>query len=207
MSNIDELVYLLKQISLDSNQVIKSALDIAQTWHKDQLRDNDSSYLEEHIYPIAISVLNRYKNDEQVVTLVSSAILHDVLEDSDYKESDMRERVGDEITDIVKNLTKSKDENASGLPEDIKMKMNGIYLERVINSNRETIIIKLEDRLQNLSCITEKSHLIKPEKYKRYITETETLFIPIAHNLNTHINYEKLLKEEIKRVKELFNRE
>lgn len=202
----DELINSLKQISLESNPVIQSALDIAQSAHKDQLRDNGSSYLEEHIYPIAISILNRYKGDKEIVTLLSSAILHDVLEDSDYKESDMRERVGDNITNIVKKLTKSEEENASGQSEDIKMKMNGIYLERVTNSNRETIIIKLEDRLQNLSCITEKSYLLKPEKYKRYIIETEKLFIPLTNKIETDINYKQLLLDEIKRVEDLFSK-
>ncbi len=201
----DELINSLKQISLDSNPVINSALEIAQSAHKNQLRDNGSSYLEEHIYPIAISVLNRYKDDKEVVTLISSAIIHDVLEDSDYKESNMRERVGDKITDIVKNLTKSQEENASGLSEDIKMKMNGIYLDRVINSNRETIIIKLEDRLQNLSCITDKTHLLKPDKYKRYIIETESLFIPLTYKLKEAVNYKQLLQDEIERIKVLFS--
>lgn len=201
----DELINSLKQISLDSNPVINSALEIAQSAHKNQLRDNGSSYLEEHIYPIAISVLNRYKDDKEVVTLISSAIIHDVLEDSDYKESNMRERVGDKITDIVKNLTKSQEENASGLSEDIKMKMNGIYLDKVINSNRETIIIKLEDRLQNLSCITDKTHLLKPDKYKRYIIETESLFIPLTYKLKEAVNYKQLLQDEIERIKVLFS--
>lgn len=201
----DELINSLKQISLDSNPVINSALEIAQSAHKNQLRDNGSSYLEEHIYPIAISVLNRYKDDKEVITLISSAILHDVLEDSDYKESNIRERVGDKITDIVKNLTKSQEENASGLSEDIKMKMNGIYLDKVINSNRETIIIKLEDRLQNLSCITDKTHLLKPDKYKRYIIETETLFIPLTYKLKEAVNYKQLLQDEIERIKVLFS--
>lgn len=201
----DKLISTLKQISKDSYPVIQSALEIAESSHKDQLRDNGNSYLEEHIYPIAISVLNRYKDDSKLDVLLCSALLHDVLEDSDYKESDMRKRVGDEITNIVKNLTKSKEENASGLSEDIKMKMNGVYLKRVTNSNRETIIIKLEDRLQNLSCITQTTHLLKPDKYKRYIIETELLFIPLTNNLETPIDYKKLLIGEISRVRKLFN--
>lgn len=201
----EELLKKLKQISQDSNPLIISALEIAQTAHKGQLRDNGSSYLEEHIYPIALSVLNRYKDDSKLDVLLCSGLLHDVLEDSDYKESDMRKRVGDEITDIVKNLTKSEEENASGLSEDIKMKMNGVYLKRVTNSNRETIIIKLEDRLQNLSCITQTTHLLKPDKYKRYIIETELLFIPLTLNLETHIDYKKLLIREMVRVRKLFN--
>ena len=199
-----ELLKKLKHISLDSNPLIISALEIAQTGHKDQLRDNGGSYLEEHIYPIALSVLKRYTDDSKLETLLCCALLHDVLEDSDYKESDMRERVGNEITDIVKNLTKSEEENASGLSEDIKMEMNGRYLKRVINSNRETIIIKLEDRLQNLSCITKKSHLIKLEKYKRYIIETEKLFIPLTYKLEDSLNYKQLLLDEIKRIEKLF---
>jgi len=201
----EDLLKKLKQISQDSNTLIISALEIAQTAHKDQLRDNGTSYLEEHIYPIAISVLNRYKDDSKLDVLLCSALLHDVLEDSDYKESDMKKRVGDEITNIVKNLTKSEEENASGLSEDIKMKMNGVYLKRVTNSNRETIIIKLEDRLQNLSCITQATHLLKPDKYKRYIIETELLFIPLTNNLETPIDYKKLLIGEISRVRKLFN--
>lgn len=204
MSKQKELINSLKQISLKNNSTIKSALGIAQRAHKDQLRDNGNSYLEEHVYPIALSIINRYKDSDNLVTLVSCALLHDVLEDSDTPESEMRKIMGDEITDIVKILTKSSEENAEGLSQSVKMDMNKVYLNRVMNFNQESIILKLEDRLQNLSCITEMSHLLKPDKYKRYIIETEKLFVPLARKINNHIPYEKLLKEETERVKKLF---
>lgn len=205
MSKIEELNNCLKEISLDNNSTINSALEIAQRGHKDQLRDNGGSYLEEHIYPIALSIINRYKDSDNIVTLVSCALLHDVLEDSDIPESEIRKIMGDEITDIVKMLTKSPKENSEEMSQSQKMDMNSLYLNRVINSNQETIILKLEDRLQNLSCITNESHLLKPEKYKRYIVETENLFIPLTKKINNHIPYEKLLKKETERIKDLFD--
>lgn len=204
MSKREELINALEEISLKNNSTIKSALEIAQKAHKDQLRDNGSSYLEEHIYPIALSIINRYKNSDNLITLLACALLHDVLEDSEITESEMRKIMGDEITEIVKVLTKSPKENAEGIPQSKKMVMNGIYLKRVINSTQESIILKLEDRLQNLTCITEESHLIKPEKYKRYIIETEQLFIPLAKKIDNHIPYERLLKKEITRLRNLF---
>ena len=196
MSKRVELINALKKISLENNSTIKSALEIAQKGHKDQLRDNGGSYLEQHIYPIALSIINRYKDSDNLVTLVSCALLHDVLEDTDIPESEMRKTMGDEITDIVKILTKSPEENAENQSQSIKMNMNEVYLNRVINSTQESIILKLEDRLQNLSCITNQTHLLKPEKYKRYIIETEKLFIPLSKKINNHIPYEKLLKQE-----------
>lgn len=204
MSKHKELINSLKQISLENNSTIKSALEIAQRAHKDQLRDNGSSYLEGHIYPIALSVINRHKDSDNLVTLVSCALLHDVLEDSDIPESEMRKVMGNEITDIVKILTKSPKENAEGLPQSIKMDMNKVYLNRVMNFNQESIILKLEDRLQNLECTTKESILNKPEKFQRYIIETEKLFVPLARKINNHIPYEKLLKEETERVRKLF---
>jgi len=200
-----EFLKILKSLNLDRNSIIKSSLELAEKGHKNQLRDNGNSYLEEHIYPLGVSIIERYKFQDNFLILLPCALLHDVLEDSEIKESEMKQKVGKQITNIVKILTKTDEENAEEISREEKMKLNEKYLKKVINSNGEAIIIKLEDRLQNLSCITKDTYIIKPEKYKIYAIETEKLFIPLAKKLGGTFDYEKLLNIEIDRINRLFN--
>ena len=185
---------------------ISNALNIAEEAHKYQRRDNGNSYLEEHIYPMVIGLINRYSDEDILLDLIPVALLHDVLEDSNYTEEEMKNKVGLDITNEVKLLTKSPEENAHGASQDIKREMNKRYLKRVTKGNNIVKIIKIEDRLQNISCITKKCFGINPEKYTRYIYETREEFIPIAEELkDSKIDYPLLLEEQCKRVEEILN--
>ncbi len=199
-----ELLSKLGKLSQTTN--ISNSLKIAETQHKGQLRDNGNHYLEDHIYPITLAVLERYKDSELLEPLICTAILHDVLEDTDFSEKEMVSLVGEEITEAVKVLSKSESEKSSGMSQEIKMENNRKYLQRVSNAPIIPKIVKMEDRIQNLSCITKDSFKLKPEKYKRYVYETRELFVPIAKKLNGYSYYEDLLESECKRVEELFER-
>ena len=191
---------------LNTTDYIKNAFEIAETAHHNQKRETGDNYLEGHIYPIVISLLTKYSNQDILLDLVPVALLHDVLEDTDYPEDEMIKKVGLTITNEVKLLTKSPEENAHGASQDIKREMNKKYLKRVHKGNNIVKIIKLEDRLQNISCITEECFNINPEKYRRYLYETREEFIPIAKELKTsEINYAFLLEEQCKRVEQILN--
>ncbi len=203
----NETIFLnkIKDLSLDKDVKILNLIKLAKKAHLNQKRDNGNSYLEEHIFPCAISIIERYKEQENIVQLLAGILLHDVLEDSTVTEKEIEERVGREITDIVKILTKTQ-EGREGMNQEEKIELNTRYLEKIKRSRKEAIIIKLEDRLQNISCITQETIHIKPKKYKRYAKETELIFLPLAKMIKNHINYTNLLKREISRVNELIRK-
>lgn len=199
----ESLVEILKNYSLDNNEIIKKSLQIAQNAHEGQKRDDGSDYLEAHIYPLAQSVVYRYHKEQDIIFLLSTIILHDVLENSDTKVSELQYQVGDEITDMVLKLTKTPEENAHELPQMTKMMMNKRYIDRIKMGNKEIVVLKLEDRLANLISTNKKAVDNKPEKYKRYMLETRELFFPLARSIKNGIDYENLLLHEVERIEKL----
>ena len=143
---------------------ITAAIECAQRAHKNQKRDNGNPYLEEHIYPIAFAVVDRYKNDPDLENILILGILHDVLEDDpNASPTDIEQRFGQEMLAHLLLLTKKPEENIGALSEAEKMSINARILQKLENAPRSVQIVKLEDRLNNFSCIekvdTEKSFL------------------------------------------------
>lgn len=197
------LLKILKKNSLEENEIITKSLEIAENAHEGQKRDDGSDYLEAHIYPLAESIIKRYSNKPNFIFLLSTIILHDVLENSDTKISELQYMVGDDVADMVLKLTKTPEENAHELPQMTKMLMNKRYIDRVRQSSQEIVVLKLEDRIENLVSTSKKAIELRPEKYRRYTLETRELFIPLAKQINNGIDYEGMLIKEIKRIEKI----
>lgn len=81
---------------------IRKAYDIALDAHKYKFDLSGSAYIN---HPIAVSNMVRGKKAKIV------ALLHDVLEDSDYNKEDLQQFFSKDICDAVEALTREKDEN------------------------------------------------------------------------------------------------
>src|SRR5688572_23901266 len=88
MSLSDNLEYILPPVFIKTsdfhallsklnNKKINQALELSDTLHKNQKRDNDTNYSEGHIYPIAWTYLQMNNNPDDLITI----LLHDSLED------------------------------------------------------------------------------------------------------------------------------
>ncbi len=94
----------------------------------------------------------------------------------------------------VSLLTKKPEENVAEIPENKKTRINAKILKKLEYAPRSAQIVKLEDRLNNLSSF-EKANT---PKYVRYVKETEDLFIPFAKK--TIPLYKNLLIEQLNRL-------
>lgn len=196
-------VELLKQLSeIKNSDNIRKALNLASRVHEEQFREGGGSYLTEHVYLVTSLLFDDYKNDPNIVDLVTISLLHDVVEDGGVKITEIKNLFGDKISESVALLSKTDEEDNPSLSQDEKYIVTQNYLLR-LSENNNAVIVKLFDRLANINSILEDSVILKHEKYQRYLKETKNLFIPLAKRYN----YSKMVKkfeEEIDRIEKLF---
>ena len=172
----DELENQLQQSHILSQQ-IQLALQYAERAHKDQKRDQGNPYLEEHIYPIAVGIANRHQGDPDLENMVTLGILHDVLEDDpNVLPQDIERDFGKDMVADLFLVTKRPEDNTSKLSQEETRAINANMLLKLERGSRRARIVKMEDRLNNLSSFESADR----PKYQRYIEETRNLFIPFA---------------------------
>lgn len=144
---------------------INLALKIAAKAHQGQNRKGtDIPYIS---HPVAVGmIIGQYTNKEAAIV---AGILHDILEDVDpaiYSEIDMRRDFGDEITDIVKDVSEPKTAGQPKLPwKDRKQS----YLKRLSNSYYiEAYLIATADKIHNLIDILNDYHQFGDEIWQRF---------------------------------------
>jgi GTP pyrophosphokinase len=109
---------------------------------------------------------------------VSAALLHDVVEDTDYTISDIRRLFGDKIAELVDGLTKIDAAAMTGSDQAENFKR--ILL--TLNSDIRVVLIKLADRLHNMRTLASM-----PEDKRSKITgETMYVYVPLALRLGLY---------------------
>ncbi|MDW8467380.1 MAG: bifunctional (p)ppGpp synthetase/guanosine-3',5'-bis(diphosphate) 3'-pyrophosphohydrolase [Chloroherpetonaceae bacterium] len=105
---------------------------------------------------------------------VAAALLHDVVEDTEYTIDDIRDEFGDEVATIVEGLTKISDVFANREIKEAesfrKMLLSMIHDIRVI-------LIKFCDRLHNMRTLD----ALPPHRQVKIATETRDIYAPFAH--------------------------
>ena len=127
---------------MDLTPKIRKALRLAATLHDGQYRRNSPIPVIIHPFEVAM-VVSEYTKDEDII---SSAFLHDVLEDTQgYSYQKMVDDFGSRVADIVQSLT---DQPLPDLTWDEKHKK---YLENLKNSSDEAVLVCLADKFANVS--------------------------------------------------------
>lgn len=162
--------------SEESKKLFRKAFSLAVDAHKDMRRKSGEPYV---YHPIAVAEIVA-KEIKLGTTSMIAALLHDVVEDTDYTIEDIRDMFGEEVANIVYGLTKIDDivmdENQSIQAENFRK----ILLYTV--DDIRVILIKLADRLHNMRTL---SSMI-PEKQWKISSETQYFFVPIAHRLGLY---------------------
>ena len=169
--NFEYLVARLSpQLNEDDIARIRRAYEVAQLAHAGQTRDEGSPYIV-HPVRVALSLVDELNSFSP--TLVCSALLHDVIEDSDVTRNDVVRMFDEEIAEIVCLLTKL---------EDVSLRD---YLARIEGAaHTGAPIVKLCDRLDNLRSVMDTPRL---EKKRRYIRTTEEHYLPLASRTNQYL--------------------
>ena len=153
--------------------IINRAFKFADQAHKGVKRRSGEPYV---MHPLAVALI---VSEEMGLgsTSISSALLHDVVEDTDYSVEDIKNLFGDKIAQIVGGLTKISGgifaEAASTQAENMRR------LLLTMSDDIRVILIKIADRLHNMRTLG----ALLPAKQYKIAGETMYLYAPLAHRL------------------------
>ena len=163
--------------SLDENQnkLIRKAFDIALDAHKDQRRKTGEPYI---YHPIEVAKIVATEIGLGA-TSIECALLHDVIEDSDYTYEDLKKIFGEKIANIVNGLTKISVMNHQNISIQSE---NYRKLLLTLSEDFRVILIKIADRLHNMRTLQS----MRPDKQKKIAAETVYIYAPLAHRLGLY---------------------
>ncbi len=159
----------------EQNKLIRKAFDIALDAHKDQRRKTGEPYIY-HPIEVAKIVANEIGLG---ATSIACALLHDVVEDSDYTYDDLKKLFGQKIADIVNGLTKISVMNHQNISIQSE---NYRKLLLTLSEDFRVILIKIADRLHNMRTLESMA----PDKQKKIASETVYIYAPLAHRLGLY---------------------
>ncbi|GAC1701544.1 MAG: bifunctional (p)ppGpp synthetase/guanosine-3',5'-bis(diphosphate) 3'-pyrophosphohydrolase [Candidatus Acidiferrum sp.] len=156
--------------------VVRRAYEIAAERHRDQLRKSGDPYLT-HLLEVA-HILADMRLDS---TTLAAALLHDVVEDTEFPLSRITERFGPDVAHLVEGVTKIGRLNMMA-PEMRQAENVRKMLLAMVNDVR-VVLVKLADRLHNMRTL----EYLEPERQQRISRETLDIYAPIAHRLGMGI--------------------
>ena len=159
----------------DDWQFIKRAYFLAKEAHKGVRRRSGEPYVVHPIEVALIAVREIGLGKKSVV----AALLHDVVEDTDYTVEDIARIFSPKIASMVDGLTKMAGVFNSKSSEQAE------YFRKVLltlSDDVRVIIIKIADRLHNMRTLGAMPH----NKQIKITSETIYLFVPLAYRLGLH---------------------
>ncbi len=159
----------------EQNKLIRKAFDIALDAHKDQRRKTGEPYI---YHPIEVAKI--VANEVGLgATSIACALLHDVIEDSEYTYEDLSKIFGKTIADIVSGLTKISVMNQQNISVQSE---NYRKLLLTLSEDFRVILIKIADRLHNMRTLDS----MHPVKQKKIASETAYIYAPLAHRFGLY---------------------
>ncbi len=154
-------------------ELITKAFNFARQAHKGVRRHSGEAYI---MHPLAVARIV-CKEIGLGSTSICAALLHDVVEDTDYTVEDIRNLFGDKIANIVNGLTKIAGGvfgvHASEQAENFKK------LLLTMSEDIRVILIKIADRLHNMRTL----EFMQVNKQYKIAGETLYIYAPIAYRL------------------------
>lgn len=165
-----------QHLSDDDKKLIRAAFEVAVDGHKNQRRKSGEAYV---FHPIAVAkiVASEIGLD---ATSIASALLHDVVEDTEYTLDDIERMFGETIARIVDGLTKiahlKKDMSTSQQAENFRKML------LTLHDDVRVIIIKIADRYHNMLTMD----AMPEHKQVQMASETLYIYAPLAHRIGLY---------------------
>ena len=177
MLNQEQLISKIKNYnSFLDVQKIRDAYDFAEKAHSRQKRDSGDPYI---YHPLAVAnILAELKLDGPTIT---TALLHDTIEDTIATYDEVERKFGVEIAELVDGVTKlSRLENKN---KEFSVAENFRKLILATSKDIRVLLVKLADRLHNMRTI---DSIISSERKNRIAKETMEIYAPLAERLGMH---------------------
>lgn len=163
-------------LSEDDKKLIRKAFEVAVEAHSSQRRKSGEPYI---FHPIAVAKIVAYEIGLGA-TSIAAALLHDVVEDTQYTVDDMQQLFGETVARIVSGLTK-----ISRLKQDQDYSIQAENFRKMLltlHDDVRVILIKIADRLHNMQTMDS----MPPHKQVKIASETLYIYAPLAHRLGLY---------------------
>ncbi len=156
-------------------KMIRKAFDLSLEAHKDMRRKSGEPYI---FHPIAVAMIMAEEIGLGGVSIVC-ALLHDVVEDTQYRLEDIEKLFDKKVAGIVDGLTKISGvfDHTSSLQAENFRKML-----LTLSDDVRVILIKIADRLHNMRTLGS----MPKDKQLKIASETAYLYAPLAHRLGLY---------------------
>lgn len=162
----------------EDKKLIVDTFNFANDAHRGVRRKSGIPYI---LHPIAVAKIVVSEIGLGVKS-VAAALLHDVVEDTDYTVEDIETRFGKKIATMVDGLTKIKKASELAGSGSSAQAENFKKMLLTLSDDVRVIIIKLADRLHNMRTLGAMS----VDKQMKISSETIYLFAPLAHRLGLY---------------------
>ena len=155
-------------------EMVDKAFYFAAEAHKDQRRRSGEPYI---YHPIAVAHIAAHDIGLGRTSIIC-ALLHDVVEDTQYTLDDIQAMFGEKVSKVVDGLTKFEQ------MEDVES-MQAENFRKIITSlsyDIRVVLIKLSDRLHNMRTLDS----MPKHKQLKIASETSYLYAPLAYRLGLH---------------------
>ncbi|NOX47417.1 MAG: bifunctional (p)ppGpp synthetase/guanosine-3',5'-bis(diphosphate) 3'-pyrophosphohydrolase [Chlorobi bacterium] len=176
LSKYRQLLRIWRPTKEEDKELVRKAFNFAVDAHKDMRRRSGEPYI---YHPIEVTHIVAGEIGLGKTSIIC-ALLHDVVEDTDYTLADIETLFGPKVAKIINGLTKIKDifdqDTASIQAENFKK----ILL--TLSDDIRVILIKISDRLHNMRTL----EAMPKHKQLKISSETFYLYAPLAHRLGLY---------------------
>ncbi len=166
---------LRKDTSKESRQRIKEAFEFANEAHKGVRRRSGEPYI---MHPLAVAKIATSEIGLGTTSVIA-ALLHDVVEDTDYTVEDISNLFGPKVASIVDGLTKISGVMGSDTSQQAESFRKMIL---TLADDVRVILIKIADRLHNMRTLAS----MPEHKQVKIASETLYIYAPLAHRMGLH---------------------
>lgn len=155
-------------------KMIMYAFKVAQKGHRKQFRRSGEPYI---LHPLSVALIAA-KDMQLDANAVIASLLHDLVEDTEYKIDFVEKEFGKDVAFLVKALTKEKKKHY-----EISLQVENY--QRMLDSldyDLRAIMVKLADRLHNLRTLES----LAAEKRWKIASESQIFFAPLANRLGLY---------------------
>ena len=173
---IQDIIAKRKEVSenVDTNLIMK-AYNLAESKHHNQFRKSGESYI---IHPLHVAyTLAQIGLDDNTVC---AALLHDIVEDTDVTNEDLKKEFGEEIAQMVAGVTKLSNIQFTSVEEQQVEDYRKMFL--AMGKDIRVIILKLADRLHYMRTLK----YLKRDRQIANAKETMELYAPLANRLGLY---------------------
>jgi GTP diphosphokinase / guanosine-3',5'-bis(diphosphate) 3'-diphosphatase len=156
-------------------KIIKIAFNVSSEAHKEMRRKSGEPYI---YHPLEVALVCVEEIGLGTTSIVA-ALLHDVVEDTDWELEDIEREFGPKVAQIIDGLTKISGVFEYGSSQQAE---NFRKMLLTLSDDVRVILIKLADRLNNMRTLESMPR----HKQLKIASETMYLYAPLAHRLGLY---------------------